>query len=230
MPGQEQEVVSLGKGCWSPLYQELAGYRDGAGGSSIFWLLSSLVLSRNQLPGKRRQVSRAPWRHTAVPSQWQPLSHRGTEPKQERTTGRREAFRNVPESLTRAECTPEPRSVLLQSPWTWASPSWDGGELWASRHGREKTGSGSRNPDPRDGYVPTGSWKRLSTRPPTDTEMVVPKVTKNCLLRNTKCFLLLINFPSAALWSACQWVVRVNKGDSAGFWGYPANGIHAINT
>lgn len=60
MPGQEQEEVSLGKGCWSPLYQELAGFRDGAGGSSIFWLRSSLVLSGNQLPGKRRQVSTAP--------------------------------------------------------------------------------------------------------------------------------------------------------------------------
>ena len=33
------------------------------------------------------------------------------------------------------------------------------------------------------------------------------------LLRNTKCVLLLINFPSATLWSACQWAVRVNKGD-----------------
>lgn len=40
--------------------------------------------------------------------------------------------------------------------------------------------SGSRNPDPRKGYVHTGSWRRLSTRPPADTEIVVPKVTKNC--------------------------------------------------
>ena len=48
--------------------------------------------------------------------------------------------------------------------------------------GGEKTGSRSRHPDPREGYVCTGFGSRLRTRVPADTETVLPKVTQNCLL------------------------------------------------
>lgn len=60
-------------------------------------------------------------------------------------------------------------------------------------------------------YVWNGYRRRQSTRLPVDTEMVGPEATQNCILGNTKCLLLLIKVPSAALWSSCQWVVPASK-------------------
>lgn len=72
---------------------------DGVGGSDIiFWILSSLVLGRSQLPGKGREMSTALGRNITISSQWESMSNsRETSLK---TRDLLEPFRNP---LTRAE-------------------------------------------------------------------------------------------------------------------------------
>lgn len=198
-------------------------------GQKIKHLLAALLSGPGQKPASRGEEAGG---HSTVkkhsrPSQGQSLNLRGIWAiTGEDNLTKREAFWNVPESLSRAECIPEPRADGPEPHHPGMGES-----SWASWYGREKRNgveAGIQIPG-RDMYTlgPGGGWAPglLHT-----LRQWFPRLLKTAAEEHKMCVLLLINFPSATLWSACQWAVRVNRGTvSYWIWGYPANGIHAIN-